>query len=112
MLPPGRHGWLSVTVSNGKADDVPRPIVPGSAGTRSAVLGPMIIELVQPVSKVGGVLRRVYFDVGTFDIDKIKKEGDDLDEFIRQDLLSPYNVRVALESGLLPVRGEARASAT
>ena len=104
-----------MTVNNGQASDVPHDIRPGLTGPRSAVLGPLIIELVQPVSKVQGLLYRVFFDVDSAKIDQDQKghrrdDGDNLDKFIHESLLSTYEVRVALDSGLLPVRGEARAS--
>ncbi len=110
-----RRGARCVTVENGQANDVPHDIRPGLTGPRTAVLGPLIIELVQPVSKVWGLEYRVLFDVDSSKIDQDRNghrrdDGDQLDKFIHEGLLSPYEVRVALDSGLLPVRGEARAS--
>ena len=110
-----RRGARCVTVTNGQASDVPHDIRPGLTGPRTAMLGPLIIELVQPVSKVQGLLYRVLFDVDSAKIDQDRNghrrdDGDNLDRFIHESLVSTYEVRVALDSGLLPVRGEARAS--
>jgi len=82
----------------------------GSDGKDSASLGVMVVELVQPVSKLQGVMYRVPFAVDSPKIEP--REGDQLDRFLRESILELYEVRVALESGMIQFRGEASASAT
>jgi hypothetical protein len=117
-------GWHSVNV---KAGSVPLPerVVAGSTGPRTAVLGPMTIDLVPegarpPLTAKQGLIKDVYFGVDSHDIDRIVDEGPDgrrhqgnrLDDWIRDDLIRRWDVREALYRGDLPIRGEARASAT
>jgi len=86
------------------------PDPPGSTGFGKAWLGDLVVELVQPVSKLQGLYYRVQFGK---DSPKIEPpQGDLLDKFIQESLLDTYEIRVALLSGLLPFRGEASASAT
>jgi hypothetical protein len=89
---------------------VPERSSPGSTDKRSASLGRMVVELVQPVSKIQGVSAWVHFGIDRSDIEA--SEGALFNRFIRESLSDLYEVRVALESGLLQFRGEARASAT
>jgi hypothetical protein len=49
-------GHLSVTVFNGQANDVPRGVVAGATGSRTAVLGPLVVELVRVSPRVSSRL--------------------------------------------------------
>ena len=82
----------------------------GSTNGSSAQFGVLAVELVQPVSKLGGILYRVPFDVDSFIVSPT--EIVSFDQWIAENMVSLYEVRVALDSGLLSVRGEASASAT
>jgi hypothetical protein len=82
----------------------------GSADPRVALIETFVVELVQPVSKLNGLLYRVRFAKDSFKIDL--KEGSDFDTFLRESIINLYEVRVALEFGKLELRGECRASAT
>jgi len=82
---------------------------PGSDGDkRSASLGRFVVEVVQPVSKVQGVLNMVQFGLDRSDIPN--DQGVLFDKFIDKSLLQLHEVQVSLESRLLQFRGEARAS--
>jgi hypothetical protein len=121
--------WYSVDVKD-ESVPIPTAINVGSTGTHTALLGPMTIDLVPedarpPITAPQGILWRVYFGRDSFEIDKIVDEGPDgrggrrrvhqgnaLDAWIRNDLFKRWDVRTALYFEELPVRGEARASAT
>ena len=82
----------------------------GSDDKESAFLGRMMVELVQPVSKLQGVSYQVQFPV---DDSKITPaEAIQFDKFLNESIKNIHEVRTALERGLLTFRGEARASAT
>jgi hypothetical protein len=116
-------GWHSMDV---KAASVPLPerVVAGSTGPRTAVLGPMTIDLVPegarpPLTAKQGLIKDVYFGVDSPDVDRTVEgpdgrlhQGNRLDDWIRADLIGRWDVREALYRGDLPIRGEARASAT
>jgi hypothetical protein len=120
-------GSLSVTVNNDSVP-IPPPFVAGSTGARTARLGPMTVELepvgaTPPITAPQGIVYRVYFGVDSDQIDRIVKDGTGvsrhqgkaLDAWIRDGLLDyekHWDVRQALLQRKLPVRGEARASAT
>src|SRR5262249_35665687 len=66
-----------------------------------------------------GIVNDVYFAVDSHDVDKIVDDrdgrihqGNKLDAWIRNDIITRWDVRDALLRGHLPIRGEARASAT
>ncbi|SRR5260370_24140749 len=105
---PNKGGWEVVVTNYDNVQHV-LPRLPKPQRDRLLV-GPMMIELVQPVSTLQGVFYQVFFAKDHFDIDLA--QGPLLDTFISESLLKPYDVRIALESGMLPLRGEARASAT
>ena len=103
---------------------VPSPIVAGATGPTTAVVGPMQIDIepvdvAPPLTAPQGIRYRVYFDVDSADLDKVVKEapggakdqGKALDDWIKADLLSRWDVSWALLEKL-PIHGEARASAT
>jgi hypothetical protein len=70
----------------------------------------MMVELVQPVSKLQGVSYQVQFPVDASNI--TQDEGIRFDYFLKESIKNIHEVRTALERGLLTFRGEARASAT
>ena len=117
-------GSLSVTV-NDESVPIPSPMTTN----RTALVGPMRIEL-EPVDAAPtaetlaitapqGLLYDVYFDVGSFELDKIvsaagdrKHQGNALDAWIRENVVTHWDVKQALIRGKLAMRVEARASAT
>jgi len=117
-------GMLSVTVKDESAA-IPDPIIAGSTGDYTAVLGPIAIELepidvAPPVTVPGGVRYHVYFDVDSSELDKVvkssgeppKHQGNALATWVRENLNAKWDVMQALAWGKLAVRVEARASAT
>jgi hypothetical protein len=101
---PHREGWISIIPVDGK----PFSSAPRRTDPNLAVIGPMLIEVVQPCSKLDGIVRPVYFGIDHSDI--ASDEGSKFDHFVRSD--DSYEVRVALQSGMVMLRGECRASAT
>jgi hypothetical protein len=105
---------------------IPDQITAGSTGPRTAVLGPMTIDLVPegarpPITAKQGLIKDVYFGIDSHEVDRTvdeggregrRHQGNRLDDWIRDDLIGRWDVREALYRGDLPVRGEARASAT
>ena len=74
-------GTVSVTVKDESAA-IPDPIVAGSTGELTAVLGPMTIELepidvAPPITVPGGVRYHVYFDVDSSELDKVVKSPNE-----------------------------------
>lgn len=118
-------GWYTLDIKHGGVP-LPEKIEAGSRGPRTAVLGPMTIDLVPegarpPITAKQGIMNDVYFAVDSHEIDKVVDEGgragrihqgNKLDAWIREDMIGRWDVREALYRGDLPVRGEARASAT
>jgi hypothetical protein len=117
-------GSVSVTVNN-ESVPIPDPLVTN----RTALVGPMAIEL-EPVDAVPtaetlaktapqGLLYDVYFDIGSAELDKIvsaagdtKHQGNALDAWIRENVVTHWDVKQALIREKLAMRVEARASAT
>jgi hypothetical protein len=117
-------GTASVTVKDESAT-IPDPIIAGSTGDFTAILGPMAIELepievAPPITAPGGVRYHVYFDVDSSELDKVvkssgeppKHQGNALATWVRENLNAKWDVMQALYWKKLPVRVEARASAT
>jgi hypothetical protein len=117
-------GTKSVTVKDESAA-IPDPIVAGSTGERTAVLGPMTIELepvevAPPITLPGGARYHVYFDRNLSELDKVvqspnegpKHQGNALATWVRENLNSKWDVIQALTWKKLAVHVEARASAT
>jgi hypothetical protein len=116
------QGVSSVTVKD-EAATIPH-VVAGSTGERTAVLGPMTIELepvevAPPITAEQGLLKHVYFDVDSPDLDKVvngpgegRHQGNALATWVRQSLNSRWDVMQALYWKKLLVHVEARASAT
>jgi hypothetical protein len=113
-----RRGWVSVAPIDGKPPSAASGKTGGTHYGRDGrmietiVFGPFLIEVVQPVSMVNGLLQPIYFTRDSSSIGR--DEGGQLAAFVRKLLSSDqyYEVRAALESGLVRVRGECRASAT
>jgi hypothetical protein len=112
-------GSVSVTV-NDPSVPIPDPLVTN----RTALVGPMAIEL-EPVDAVPsitapqGLLYDAYFEVASFDLDKIvsaagdtKHQGNALDAWLSENVVKHWDVREALIRKKLAMRVEARASAT
>lgn len=118
-------GWFTIDIKHGSVP-IPDGIVAGSTGPRTAVLGPMTIDLVPegarpPITAPQGITNDVYFAVDSHQVDNWVNEGgregrihqgNKLDAWIRDDMVARWDVREALLRGDLPIRGEARASAT
>ena len=108
-----------------KDESAPIPtITDGSTGSRTALLPPMEIILdpigmPPPITTPNGLLRRAYFDVDSSDLNKIVKEpaglpvhqANELDGFIK-DMCSRWEVLAAFDAQKVPLKLEARASAT
>jgi hypothetical protein len=118
-------GWYTIDFKHGSVP-IPDRITAGSTGPRTAVLGPMTIDLVPegarpPITAKQGIMSDVYFAVDSHQLDRAVDEGgragrvhqgNKLDAWIRNDMIARWDVREALLRGDLPIRGEARASAT
>jgi hypothetical protein len=99
-------------------------VVAGSTGERTAVIGPMTIELepievAPPITAEQGLLYHAYFDINSSELDKVvkgpretKHQGNALATWVRQSLNSRWDVMQALYWKKLLVHVEARASAT
>jgi hypothetical protein len=108
-----------------KAESAPVPAVTvGSTGARTAQLPPIGIVLdpigmPPPITTPNGLLSRVYFDIDSFDINKIVKEpsghpvhqAQHFDVFVRN-MFSRWEVLAAFDAQKVPLNLEARASAT
>ena len=111
-------GSTSVTVYDGSVS-IPSP----ETTNKTALVGPMTIEL-EPVDAIPtitapqGFLYDVYFDVGSFELDKIvsaagdtKHQGNALDAWIRENVGTHWDVMQVLIREKLAIV-EARASST
>jgi hypothetical protein len=119
----GGPGLASVTIKDESAS-IPQ-VVAGSTGERTAVLGPMTIELepievAPPITAEQGLLYHAYFGIDSSELDKVvkgrggeaKHQGNALATWVRQSLHSRWDVMQALYWKKLLLHVEARASAT